>query len=212
VNGFRVFHGWDRWQAEAASVFGDSVRRRASIPVEVSPLKIEDLPISRRGVTEFSYSRFLVPWLCEHEGRALYADGADMLCLGDVAELAGLDMDAAAVMVVKHEAPKQARPRSWASLMLLNCARLTCWTPETVQSWPDASLMRFQDFPDASIGELPGEWNVLMASPHEPPPGTKIAHWSYLSDPCGGGWIDRSGSQVWAEAREAWRRERVAAA
>ena len=96
--------------------------------------------------------------------------------------------------------------------MLLDCARFKCWTREAVEQAPDDQLMRFGAFPEEAIGELPGEWNALVSPGCEPPPGTKIAHWSALSDPDGGCWIQRSGSQVWAGARELWWREQVAAA
>jgi len=36
--------------------------------------------------TEFSFSRFLVPYLCGYEGKAIFMDG-DMLCRSDIAEL-----------------------------------------------------------------------------------------------------------------------------
>ena len=36
--------------------------------------------------TEFTYTRFLVPYLCGYQGKAIFID-CDMLCLGDIAEL-----------------------------------------------------------------------------------------------------------------------------
>jgi hypothetical protein len=35
-------------------------------------------------------SRFLVPWLCNFKGHAIFADGSDMICLADIAELDSL--------------------------------------------------------------------------------------------------------------------------
>jgi primosomal protein N'' len=43
-----------------------------------------------QGSNAFTLSRFLVPWFMGFQGRAIFADGADMLCLGDIAELAAL--------------------------------------------------------------------------------------------------------------------------
>ena len=88
---------------------------RATRPVAITPLVIEQLPITRRGLTAFTYTRFLVPWLCDFEGSALYLD-IDMLALADIAELFDL-MDDSAVMVSKNRLRYE-----WASVMLFNCA------------------------------------------------------------------------------------------
>lgn len=212
---FRIYSGWDHRQAEAAEVFRFSVEQNASIPVEVRFLKLDELPIKRSGVTSFTYGRFLAPYLCGFEGRAVFGDGCDQLCLGDVAELAEFDLQDRAIGVVKHRSlPSQPgmRARSWASLMLMDCAKLSHWTPRFVETAGDGQLMRLSDFADDAIASLTPEWNVLMAlgdaqeSPHLDAP--KVLHWSYLSYPDGGSWIDRSGSALWAELRERWRAAR----
>jgi hypothetical protein len=225
VEPFRIFSGWDQRQAEEADVFAFSVKEHASIPVRIEGVSIHSGAIwtmdlarkpelsggnglasaSRTGVTSFSYARFYVPWICGYEGVAVYADGCDQLCLGDVAELAAIPMDDHAVLVTKHKFHDQRRPRSWTSLMLIDCSKLRCWSPEAVETASDTELMRFGAFPDEVIGELPWEWNALQEPDVEPSPDVRIAHWSYLSEPDGGSWIDRSGSQVWAAARERWR-------
>ena len=127
---FRIFSGWDKRQAEAAEVFAFSVRERASIPVEIRFLsadpEVPDGPVcKRRGVTAFSYSRFYAPYLCGYEGVCVVLDGCDQLCLGDVDDLrafAAYDMNGSAIKVVKHTRGSEARPRSWTSLMLIDCA------------------------------------------------------------------------------------------
>lgn len=233
----RVFAGWDHRQAEAAEVFAFSVRENASIEVSINPLGVgkgvcglalDASGFKRVGVTSFSYVRFLVPWLCNFSGRAAFFDGCDMLCLGDVAELADFDMQGKPIAVVKHP-PLPGKPhlraRSWTSMMLLDCGhpKLARWTPEYVETAPDAALMRLGDFADDEIGELPAEWNVLtehvaaevarLLSEGGDPSAPdfyrgceeKIMHWSHLSDPNGGSWIDRSGSALWREWRDRWR-------
>jgi lipopolysaccharide biosynthesis glycosyltransferase len=67
-------------------VLAHSIYKRASKPVSITPLVLSQLPIKRVGLTEFTYSRYLVPYLCGYEGLAIFMD-ADMLCLGDVHEL-----------------------------------------------------------------------------------------------------------------------------
>ena len=176
MSAFPIFCGWDRRQREAAEVFKRSVIDRATIPVEIEFASADLGTCRRRGVTTFTYARFMAPASCNFEGRALFADGCDQLCLGDVAELATLDMGGRAVMVVKHgweDGPKYPRPRSWSSLMLLDCARFKCWTREAVEQAPDDQLMRFGAFPEEAIGELPGEWNALVSPGCEPPPAPR---------------------------------------
>lgn len=213
---FRVFSGWDRRQVEAAEVFKFSVEQNASIDVDVRFLQLDKLPIDRQGVTAFTYSRFLVPFLCGYEDRALFADGCDQLCFGDVAELAAWDMQGKPLWVVKH--PPLARrlhdrPRSWTSFMLMDCSKLTGWGLDYVKRMSDDQLMRLRILGDEEIGELPAEWNMLRdegSNVHgRTDQPTKIMHWSYLSDPNGGSWIDRSGSEIWQWWRERWRQERA---
>lgn len=201
---FRIFSGWDARQEEAANVFEFSVREHASTPVEI--MFVGTSPkFKRQGVTGFTYARFLVPSLCDYNGVALFADGCDQLCLADVAELAAMPMNGYAVRVVKNQREGEARPRAWTSFMLLDCSKFTAWTPEFVEEAPDAMMMRFGNLADAQIGDLPPEWNSMMASDSEPPAGAKLAHWSYLAQPEGNSWVDRSGSNTWAAARQRWR-------
>ena len=72
---------------------------------------IQQLPLKRMGLTPFTYSRFLVPQLCNYEGWALFLD-LDMLVQGDIAELFDLADESQAVMVVKSNARFE-----WASVM-----------------------------------------------------------------------------------------------
>jgi hypothetical protein len=73
------------------------------------------LPLKRQGLTPFTFSRFLVPWLCDYQGWALFLD-IDFLALGDVAELFALGDERYAAMVSKN--PKKFE---WASMILFNC-------------------------------------------------------------------------------------------
>jgi hypothetical protein len=206
----RIFAGFDRRQSEAVEVFAYSVREHASIPVDIVFLRLEELPLDRKGTTDFTFSRFLCPYICAYQGRAVFADAADMLCLGDIAELADWDMQGKPVCVVKHTAPK--RPLawwSWSSFMLMDCTRLQFLTPAWVQEAPTEHLMRLGGLPANQIGELPETWNKLLEPGEEPPEGTKIAHYTSISDPDIGPWIDASRSKTWAGVRERWRRAQL---
>ncbi|MEY4079277.1 MAG: hypothetical protein RIS80_1046, partial [Actinomycetota bacterium] len=131
------------------------------------------------GTNSFTYSRFLVPYLQGFQGFAIFADGADMLCRADIAELWDMRDPLKAVQVVKHdyttceprkyvgtqmEAPNSSYPRkNWSSLMLFNCSypmhnRLT---PQYIAQTSGTLLHRLSWLDDSKIGELPKEWNWL---------------------------------------------------
>ena len=52
--------------------------------------------------TDFSFTRFLTPYLCDYQGWALFAD-CDILVRHDVAKLWDLRDDRYAVQVVQHQ-------------------------------------------------------------------------------------------------------------
>jgi len=192
----RIFIGWDSRFPEPADVLRYSLLKYASIPIEIHYLKLDELQLQRThdplASTEFTYSRFLVPYLCNYRGKALFLDN-DMLCLADVKELDALDMGPYALRVVKHEyaptntvkmygCPQTNYPRkNWSSMMLMDCSKLRLWTKRVVETQSGAYLHRFQDIPDAQIGELPKTWNTLdwMDST------TKLIHYTN-----GGPWFD----------------------
>ena len=59
----RIFVGHDPLQPVSTTVLVHSIISRASKPVCVTPLSLKTLPIKRRGLTEFTYSRFLAPYV-----------------------------------------------------------------------------------------------------------------------------------------------------
>jgi Glycosyl transferase family 8 len=209
TDSFPVFVGFDERQAEAAAVTEFSIREHASIPVDITLLGAGRPPIEtfqKTATTAFTYCRFLMPHLRQYEGRAFFCD-CDVLVLGDIAELAEYDMDGCAVMVVRHQFKQQDRPRSWSSVMLMDCSKLTNWTPSYVQTASDDELMRFRSLQDHEIGNLPPQWHVMAredGSFNEP---ASLIHWSYLSSPDGGSWIDRSKNSVWQAWRDRWRQQ-----
>ena len=165
----------------------------------IRPLRLQDLQTSigfKREhdplqSTEFTYTRFLVPYLCDYKGIALFMD-SDMLCLGDINELFDLSMDEYAIRVVKHNhiptteikmhGKKQTQyPRkNWSSLMLMDCAKLKCWTKESVETQSGSWLHRFEPIADDLIGDIPAEWNSLDIMDKS----TKMIHYTE-----GGPWL-----------------------
>ena len=176
----RVFIGYDAREAVAFSVLVHSINTRASVPVTITPLMLSQLGgIYRRErnplqSTDFSFSRFLVPYLCNFEGWAIFTDN-DMLVLDDIARLWALRDDRYAVQVVKHNhVPKEEvkflgyqqtkyEKKNWSSVMLMNCAKCRALTADFVNTATGLELHQFKWLGDDSlIGELPSGWNHLV--------------------------------------------------
>jgi hypothetical protein len=194
---FRIFIGWDKREPEAYDVAEFSLKRRASIPVAVEPIKLDDLAkqglytrsIDPLASTEFTYSRFLTPALAGFKGWALFCD-CDFLWLGDIAGITKYTQDQSkAVYCVHHDyTPKETTkmdgavqtsyPRkNWSSLMLFNCDHPSVKKLDvaTVNRETGAYLHRMQWAADNEIGELPVEWNWLEGWNEKPASGTPNA-------------------------------------
>ncbi|HTM71787.1 MAG TPA: glycosyltransferase [Pseudolabrys sp.] len=221
---FRVFIGWDSREPIAYDVARHSLLKRASIPVEVTPIKVEEMRargLYTRGKdplasTEFTYTRFLTPALAGFSGWALFCD-CDFLWLGDIAELAAYTRAPKAVYCVQHDyRPKETTkmdgavqtvyPReNWSSLMLFNCDHpaVRQLTPEVVNSASGAYLHRLQWVDDADIGDLPTEWNWLEGWNEKPAQGTpKVVHYT-RGGPWFADWQDVDYGDLWRAERDA---------
>ena len=170
----QCFIGLDQRQPVAYSVAQHSLIWRCSEPVNVCPLNVETLPVKKVGLTPFTFTRWLVPWLMEGRGWALFMD-TDVLILGDVAEVFGLSNDAYAVMVSKNP-----RHFEWPAVMLFNCAHEACkaLTPEFVDDGKGLYGFKWCGGEDSPlIGELPREWNHLVG--YDPPRlDAKLVHFT----------------------------------
>lgn len=195
----RIFIGFDPRETVAWHTLSHSILRQASRPVALVPLSLDSL----RGVltrdrdpkqsNDFSFSRFLVPFLSGYTGTSLFLD-CDMLLRTDVAELFALAEAAPdkAVHVVQHDyVPRDrvkylgnvqyAYPRkNWSSVVLWNCGHEAnrVITPELVNSAEGAYLHRFSWLDDALIGSLDARWNWLVGEYDDPPTDVKNVHWT----------------------------------
>jgi hypothetical protein len=150
----RVFIGYDPRQPIAYNVLADSIVRHASQPVAITALSLKTLPIKRRGLTEFTFSRFLVPWLCDFKGKALFLD-ADMVVTGDIAELfaACEGKNGEDVYVMTDQARFE-----WPSAMLFICDGdgSTRLQPHYIDNHHNALMdLSWADL----VGDMPKEWN-----------------------------------------------------
>ena len=148
----RIFLGMDERQPIAANVAGFSIERRSSKPVSITKLILPQLPMKRRGLTSFSFSRYIVPMLCGYQGKALFMD-ADVLCRGDIASFPWEHEEA--VSVVTNTDPNLFYERP--SVMLFNCEKCQKLTLEYIETGSPQSL----EWAD-SVGDLPHEWNHLV--------------------------------------------------
>ncbi|MDG2321815.1 MAG: hypothetical protein P8L79_16305 [Rhodospirillaceae bacterium] len=176
----RIFVGYDSREAVAYHVLSHSILSRASEPVEIAPLMLSQLkkvfwreshPLQS---TDFSFSRFLVPLLCDYQGWALFCD-SDMLMLDDVASVWAERDENFAVQVVKHDhKPSESKKfldqsqsryqkKNWSSVMLFNNARCKALTTDYVNTATGLELHQFKWLKDDSlIGDLPARWNHLV--------------------------------------------------
>jgi len=211
-----IFVGYDPREAIAYHTCVNSIIRNSSQPVAIVPVALnlfrEYSETHTDGSNHFIYTRFLVPYLMQHDGWAIFIDG-DMIVRGDIAELWQLRELNKDVMVVKHDyktcrtekylgAKNEDYPRkNWSSVILWNCnshpnRRLT---PEFVQKATGAELHRFSWLLDERIGELPPEWNWLPDE-YGPNPDAKLLHYT-LGTPCFHEFADTPQGNEWHRER-----------
>jgi hypothetical protein len=175
-----VYIGYDPREAVAFSVLAHSIHARATEPASIAPLMLSQL----KGVmtrerhplqsTDFSFSRFLTPYLSGYAGWSVFMD-CDMLMQDDVATLWALRDERYAVMAVKHvHIPKETtkflgepqtryEKKNWSSVMLFNNAKCRALTADYVNTASGLDLHQFKWLnDDALIGELPQRWNHLV--------------------------------------------------
>lgn len=177
----RIYVGYDYRESVAYHTFCQSVMDTVSEPVAFIPLvkgallDATSMDAHDDGSNAFTYSRFLVPYLSNFEGWAIFCDG-DMLCREDIAELWSHRDSRYAVQVVKHEyktkhpvkylgAKNEDYPRkNWSSVVIWNCAHPSnrLLTPDRVARQTGAWLHRFEWLDDDLIGTLPRQWNWLV--------------------------------------------------
>ncbi len=176
----RVFIGFDARETAAWHVLSHSILARASQPVSLVPLALDNLkdvfwrePNALQS-TDFSFSRFLTPHLSGYEGWSLFMD-CDMLMRDDIARLWALRDERYAVMCVQHQhqptettkfldKPQTAYgKKNWSSVMLFNNAKCKALTPDYVNTASGLELHQFKWLAgDDLIGALPHRWNHLV--------------------------------------------------
>jgi len=212
-----IYLGYDgKVEPVAYYVCMQSIIEKSSIPVRFTPLALNTLKdyteTHQNGSNAFIYSRFLVPYLNNFKGMALFLDG-DMVVRTDVAELLYEFDPNEAVKVVKHNyktkhpvkylgAKNEDYPKkNWSSVMLWNCGH---WlnkqlTPKFVQEQTGKYLHRFEwlKYPEEQVGKLDETWNWLV-SEQEYNPDAKLVHYT-IATPCFKGYQGCDYAQEWWE-------------
>jgi hypothetical protein len=205
-----VYIGWDQRDALAYRVCEASILEHASVPVNIIPLKDWELRgkgcywrayhVDEKGQmwddrddkpfsTNFSFTRFCVPWLSDYRDELVVFCDADMLWRADIAELlTAVDKDAA-VSCVKHDhRPMEKKKmdgvlqtvysrKNWSSVMVMNPMKCANLTPYAINNQTGSWLHSFCWVRDEEIGEIPEEWNFLEG--WSPPDLTaKVIHYT----------------------------------
>ena len=189
-----IFIGYDAREHMAFDVCRHSIAKRTSIATRIEPLvqqQLRERGLYRRShhvldrimyddqdgkpfSTEFAFTRFLVPELCNFEGWALFCD-SDVLFLCDPAEILETRDEPYAVMVVKHNhLPEESvkmdgqlqeayRRKNWSSMVLWNCGHPSNRGLDhgLVNNADGAFLHAFGWLKDVEIGTLPETYNWL---------------------------------------------------
>ena len=209
IKPLKIFVGYDSREDIAYEVCKQSIYNTASVPVEVIPLRQDKLRSQnwywrdedKLGSTEFTFTRFLVPFLTDYSGWALFID-CDFIFKQDVADLFALADDKYAVMCAHHDyTPKEGEkmdgkaqlpyPRkNWSSMVLWNCGHASnkAVTLDLINhaDTTGAYLHRFSWLPDKFVGKITHEWNWLVGWYKEPKDGKpKALHYTE-----GGPWFE----------------------
>lgn len=190
----RIYIGWDSREPLTFSVLAHSILTRASRPVALIPLTRASLghhytrPRGSTEATEFSLTRFMVPFLSGYRGTSIFMD-CDMICRVDINDvlLHVVANPQDSVFCCQHDYVPRERtkflgqqqttyPRkNWSSFMVFNNAKCTTLTPDYVNQATGLELHRMHWA--GSIGAIPFGWNWLVDE-YDPNPDAKILHFT----------------------------------
>lgn len=214
----KLFLGFDDKERVAYHVAAHSILRRSSVPVSITPINRDNMRsfyTRERGEfdsTDFSNSRFLVPFLCDYRGWAVFMD-SDVLCLGDVADFVGYAgyalQTAASVRVVKHKYEPQEKTKfldqvqtkysmkNWSSVMLFNNKMCQPLTLDYCNTAHGLDLHQFKWANEDRVRDLPNTWNHLVGEDNQcDPKDAKLVHFT-KGTPCFEGYADQPFADLW---------------
>ncbi len=205
-----IFIGYDYRERAATNVLIDTLYQRSSYPLSITPLvrsqlikqKFHNRRNDKMQSTEFSFTRFLVPYLMNYEGWAIFMD-CDMLCKADIKELWDQRDNKYSLLCVKHDhQPTEEKKfqgekqtsypkKNWSSLMLMNCKKCKALTVDYVNRSSGLDLHRFNWLEnEEEVGQIKGDgWNQLLTNDDHKDYSldkieSKLVHWTI-----GGPWF-----------------------
>ena len=195
----KVFIGYDPVESVAWHTMVESIYAQSSRPIAVVPVNLRNLghiykrPRDPKQSNTFSFSRFLVPYLCDYQGHAVFFD-CDMMLRTDIHRMFEVldTQPGKAVYVVQHcyeprhdikylNTVQYKYPRkNWSSVVLWNCAHPSnrTVTVDYVNNAPALNLHRFTWLKDDEIGALDVRWNWLVGEYDDPPADVMNVHWT----------------------------------
>ena len=217
----KVYVGHDSREDIAYQVCEHSIKRRDP-SAEVIPLKQKQMrdsglytrPVDKLASTEFTFTRFFVPYLNDFKGWAVFCD-CDFLWKIPSHELVKYCDPSKAVVVVQHDyTPKETTkmdgqtqtvyPRkNWSSFIVWNCAHASNKSvdPKFIGDADAATLHRFLWLKDEEIGELSTKWNWLVGEYDKPTDDVNVLHWT-LGGPYFEEYSDTEFSSEWKKEFE----------
>ncbi len=192
----RIFIGYDTNETIAYHVLVQSIIENSSLPLSITPIALNNVqgifhreqhPLQS---TQFSFSRFLTPYLANYEGWSIFMD-CDMIVRTDIAKLWALRDDSYSIMCCKHDytpvsdtkflgnVQSKYEKKNWSSVMMFNNAKCKALTPEYVNTRSGLELHQFKWLGDSGqIGSIPLIWNHLVGE-YEHDPKAALVHYTY---------------------------------
>ena len=212
----RIFIGYDSKEIVAYHTCVQSIIDHATQPVAITPVCLTHMTEYRKPrhstqSTEFSMSRFMVPYLCDYQGTAIFVD-CDTIFRADPAELMMFAHEGSypqkAVYVVKHDYTPNSKvkfldqiqttyeKKNWSSVVVFNNWKCKKLTPKYINKAGGLELHQFKWLDsDDDIGALPVEWNHLVGEYLEDPTAN-LVHFTQ-GTPCFSGWENQEHSDEW---------------
>ncbi len=205
------------WRPQQATPLYMRAMERGQPGVDQYVVQYRDLLDGRPFSTEFAFTRFLVPFLRNYQGRAIYCD-CDFMFRNNVFLAMNVDLNGAAIAVVKHDhkpagttkmdgVSQSVYPRkNWSSFIVWDCGhpsnrRLDL---DVVNTWTGRELHNLGWLQDREIVDLAPKWNWLAGySLDIPPPGPSAVHWT-----SGGPWLPEYRHAPYADEYRAYLEEK----
>ena len=168
VDLIKVFIAATRSEWLPMKVLEFSIRKHTSQPVQITPISSFErtIPIPQdhenQPRTPFSFQRFLIPELCNYQGKAIYLD-ADMQVFSDISDLFSIPFNKHDLLTTNSSTSCRANQ---FSVMLLDCQALE-WNIDSIVDALDSNqldydgLMYHMKVANNIGNTIKPEWNSL---------------------------------------------------